>query len=346
MRSAFVPPYPETSRDRAARAAPTSLARFARAGKAACLGVALAAGVTLAAPVVERAEAAEITVTHWGVLLYGAPYAVAIDKGFFAEEGVDVTGVLTSKGGGTTMRNVMAAGMPYGEVSLAAVVAAINQGIELKIIHTGAQTTGEILWVTLPDSDIRTPADLDGETVAFTSPKSVTDMLLTMIADKHDIEVNAVAAGGIGSGLTLLNEGAVVAAPIMDPIWARFEDRYRPVFRIADELPQMTQTVGVTTAAFAEAEPETLRALVAGRARGVDFVYANPEEAADIVAEAYEMDRDLALRAITNLIELDYWGRGPLDLEAMDAMIEGLRIIGEVEGSIDWSQHVDTSFLE
>lgn len=319
---------------------------FARTARVACAVIGLGVGFSLAAPQVQRAEAAEITVTHWGVLFYGAPYAVAIEKGYYSEAGVDITGVLTSQGGGTTMRNVMASSLPYGEVSLAAVMAAINQGIDLKIVHTGAQTVGEILWVTMPDSPIQTAADLDGQTVAFTSPKSVTDMLLTMVRDKYDVTVNAVAAGGIGAGLTMLQEGAVVAAPIMDPIWARFEDRFRPVFRVADELPQMTQTVGVTTAEYARDNGDTLRALIAARKRGVDFVYENPEETADIMAKYYEMDRDLALRALNNLIELEYWGRGELDLEAMDNMIEGLRIIGEVEGDVDWSQHVDTSFLD
>src|SRR5690606_23746304 len=117
------------------------------------------------------------------------------------------------------------------------------------------------------------------------------------------------------------------------------------VFKIADELPTMTQTVGVTTTEFAQSNGDTLRALVAARARGVDFIHENPEEAAEILAKHYEIDPALALRAIKNVLALDYWGRGELDYDAMDNMIEGLRIIGEVEGDIDWSKHVDTSFL-
>uniref|UniRef100_UPI003297E6DE ABC transporter substrate-binding protein n=1 Tax=Salmonella enterica TaxID=28901 RepID=UPI003297E6DE len=86
------------------------------------------------------------------------------------------------------------------EVALAAVIAAMNQGIELKIVHTGVRTAGEILWVTTPDSGINSVKDLAGKKVAFTSPKSVTDMLLTMVLDKHQIISEAISAGGIGSG--------------------------------------------------------------------------------------------------------------------------------------------------
>lgn len=244
------------------------------------------------------------------------------------------------------MRNVMAAEMPYGEVALSAVIAAINQGVDLKIVHTGVQTVGEILWVTMPDSPIRTVADMAGKKVAFTSPKSVTDMLLTMVTDKHGVKVDAVAAGGIGAGLTMLQQGGVVAAPIMDPVWARMQDRFRPVFMVKDELAQMTQTVGVTTAEFASANADTLRALIKARKRGVEFIYENPKEAADIVAKHYEIDPALALRAIENLIPLEYWGRGEFNIDAMNNMIGGLRIIGEVEGDVDWNKFVDASFLD
>jgi NitT/TauT family transport system substrate-binding protein len=291
------------------------------------------------------ARAEQITVTHWGVLMYGAPYAVAIEKGFYEEAGLEIDGVLTSKGGGTTMRNVMAADLPYGEVALAAVIAAVNQGIDLKIVHTGVRTAGEILWVTTPGSGITSAADLDGQKVAFTSPKSVTDMLLTMVSDKHGIEPEAISAGGIGSGLTMLEQEGVVAAPVMDPIWSTVRAKFEPVFMVEEELPPMVQTVGVTTAEFASSDPDKLRALITARRKGVEFVYANPEESAKIVARQYEMEEGTALTAIENLAKLKYWSTGEFEYEAMDNMVRGLEIIGEVDGPVEWSELVDDSFM-
>ena len=292
------------------------------------------------------ASAEQISVTHWGVLMYGAPYAVAIEKGFYKEAGLDIDGVLTSKGGGTTMRNVMASDLPYGEVALAAAIAAMKQGIELKIIHTGVRTAGEILWVTNPDSDIKSVKDLAGKKVAFTSPKSVTDMLLTMVLDKHKVKADTIAAGGIGSGLTMVEQKAVAAAPTMDPIWSRTSSKFRPVFKIADELPPMVQTVGVTTAEYAKANKDKLRKLVQARKKAVEFVYANPEETAKIVAKHYNTDEKPILQAVKNLSALKYWGTGEFEYPAMDNMVRGLEIIGEVDGKIDWSKVVDESFVK
>ena len=100
----------------------------------------LMAAIAVAAfPMQSRAEM--ITVTHWGSAFYGAPYAVAMEKGFFKKYGVDVTGVLTSQGGGTSVRNTLAGDLPYGEVALAAAVEAINNGLPLRIIGAGRRVS-------------------------------------------------------------------------------------------------------------------------------------------------------------------------------------------------------------
>jgi NitT/TauT family transport system substrate-binding protein len=293
-----------------------------------------------------HAQAAQqVTVTHWGVLLYGAPYAVAIDEGFYRAEGLNIDGVLTSKGGGTTMRNVMASSLPYGEVSLAAAISAMNQGLDVRVIHGGARTAGEILWAVPPNSDIRTPRDLNGRRVAFTSPRSVTEMLLIMVEEKYGIRVERVATGGIGAGLTMMAQGGVVAAPIMDPVRAQRQNNLRALFWVKDELPPMMQTVGVTTSEYARANRDTLRRLIAARRKGVEFVMRNPERTADIVAQHYEINRTIALTSINNLRAMNYWSAGDLEMDGMNNMVRGLQIVGEITGPIDWSRIVDQQFL-
>src|SRR3569833_1548771 len=103
----------------------------------------LAGVLTLAALAAPRPAAAEqITVTHWGVLMYGAPYAIAIEKGYYKEAGLDIDGVLTSKGGGATMRNVMASSLPYGGVALSAALAVLLLGFVLLFFLSGVCSVG------------------------------------------------------------------------------------------------------------------------------------------------------------------------------------------------------------
>lgn len=295
------------------------------------------------------AAAEQISVTHWGVLMYGAPYAVAMEKGYFKEAGVDIDGILTSKGGGTTMRNVMAGGLPYGEVALSAAIAASQQGIDVHIVNSGVQTVGEILWITTKDSPVKTIADLQGKKLGFTSPKSITDILSQMALEKSGIpenKVQRVSVGGIGSGLTALQQGGIQAAPIMDPVWTKEKDNYRPVFWVKDLVPPMTQTVGVTTTEFAEKHPEKLRALIAARRKGVEFIHANPTEAAAIVAKAYNMEPAVAEESMKNLQALDYWSAGEFDRQGLENMAEGLRKVGEIKGKVAWDKLLDERFLK
>ena len=104
-----------------------------------------------------RAFAAEqIVVSNYGVAANGMPYAVAMAKGFFKDEGADVSGILSSAGGGTTVRNLMTGHLSYGEIDLAGTVAAIQQGADLKIVSDNVLTVAEFVWAVKPDSPIKT----------------------------------------------------------------------------------------------------------------------------------------------------------------------------------------------
>ena len=294
------------------------------------------------------AKAEEITVTHWGALMYGTPYAVAIKKGFFKDAGIDITGILTSKGGGTTVRNVLEGGLPFGEVALSAAVAAMQENSDIKIVMMGVRSAADIYWVVKPDSPLKTVKDLVGKKVAITSPKSVTDSLTTMVFNKHGIfaKVERPALGTIGAGLTALDKGAVDSASLIDPLYSARKDKYRVIFAIKDELPPIAQTVGIASTKFMKEHPDKLRAIILGRMKGVDFIYSNPKEAAKLLSESYDkLPLPVAESAVQNNVALKYWGRGGFEYAAMDQMIKALRIVGALKAEVDWSKMVDASFL-
>jgi len=294
------------------------------------------------------ARAEQISVTQWGVGLYGAPYAVAMDQGLFKGAGIDVTGILSSYGGGSTVRNMLAAETPYAEVALSAAIAAAAQGVPLVIVNAGTRNVAEFVWVTMPNSPIREMKDLVGKKVGFTAPKSATEMLLIMSLEAGGVKpdsVQRIATGGYGPGLTAMEQGGVVAAPIIEPAWTKDRDKYRPVFFVKDLLPIMTSTVGVTTREFAAKEPAKLRAIIEGRRRGVEALYRDPVGAATILTRHYTIDPKVAEVSIANMAGAKTWSDGRFERAALDRMAEGLRIIGELKGPMDWAGIVDESFL-
>ncbi len=310
------------------------------------MGAAFLAAVLLNAP---AARSEEIAVTQWGQSLYGAPFAVAMEKGLFKKAGIDITGVIGSAGGGTTVRNILASATPYGEVALpAALAAARDGGLDLIIVNVCTRTIAESTLVTMPNSDIKSLNDLVGKKVAITSPKSSSEMIFLMQLKAKNIDaaqVTRVAAGGYPPALTMLEQGAVSAAALIEPLSIIRKDRYRTVVAAKDILPPMTTSVGITTRDFATKNPEKLRAIIAGRRAGVEAIYADPAEAAAILQKMWNFEPAIAKEAVNNMIGPKMWSLGDFNRTELDRTVEGLKLIGEVKGDIDWSKLVDQSYL-
>jgi len=307
-------------------------------------------GALAAALVATTANAVEIVAAHWGSDIASTPLAVARQLGLFKKHGVDVTGVLSSEGGGTTMRNLLAGDLPYGEVGPTAVLAAVREGVDVKIVDSNSVQLSDMLWVTMPNSPVKSIKDLAGRKVAVTSPKSVSKALLELSLETAGVpldQVQIVAAGAIPAGLTALESGGVAAAFINEPLWSARSDRYRPVFQPVDYIKHFTQNVGVTTAHYAKSHPEVIRGIVAARREAVDYIYAHPEDAAKLIVKEFgdTIPLDVMTRAIKRAVELRFWSRGEIDMEGLDAVAKVMIRQGELKQMVDWSTMVDQSFL-
>jgi NitT/TauT family transport system substrate-binding protein len=315
---------------------------FAKATQAAIFAVALAA--MIAQPV--RSD--EISVTQYQASFYGVPYTIAQEKGLFKKAGIDITGFIGSGGGGTTVRNILASTTPYGEVAIAAALAAAGQGLDVVFVNTGTRTVAESSLVTMPNSDVKSLEDLQGKKVAITSPKSMTETILLLELKEKGIDaskVQRVASGGYLNSLTMLEQGAVSAAALIEPLSIIRADKYRRVVAAKDILPPMTTSVGITTRAFAKEHPEKLKAIIAGRRAGVQAVYADPKGTAEIIARDYKLDPKVAEIAINNMIGPRMWSEGQFNLEEMNRSVEALRLVGEIKGDVDLNKLIDESFL-
>ncbi len=304
---------------------------------AACLALMPAAG-----------SAMDISVTQWGNSLTGLPYAVALENHMFQKAGIDITGIIGSGGGGTTVRNMLASPLPYGEVSLAAALAAERQGLDVVIVNVGSLSLPESSVVARPESSVKGIADLVGKRVAITSPRGVSDMVLQMALKAKGLDPAAttrVVAGGYGQGLVMLDHDAVDAASLIEPLSIMRRDRYRTVFEATDVLPPMVTLVGITTRQYAHAHQGEIRALIAGRREAVRWIYANPVAVEPILAKSFKVEPAVAHEAAARMISFHMWSEGNFVPVELDRFAEGLKLVGEIEKMPDWSTIIDTSYL-
>ena len=306
-------------------------------------GLALA---TVTATMSARAD--EILATHYGALLTSAPIAVALERGEFTKRGVDITSVISTTGGATALRNMFAGKIPYAEVATAAALAAIREGYDVKIVNAAARSIDDLVLTMLPGSNIHSLKDLAGKKVGITNPKSMSETTANMIFEAAGFkpgQYELVATGSV-AGAHRVEKGGVDATLMNEPLYTARREKYRIAFD-ARSLPPMTQTVGVSTLEFSKQSPEKLKAIIAARRAAVDFIYANPEEAAKIISKRYGegLPVTVAIPAVKRMVEMNYWSRGNFEMPGLNTMTDALRRQGELTGPVDWAKVIDRSYL-
>jgi NitT/TauT family transport system substrate-binding protein len=322
---------------------------FARRARQCAL--ALGGAVLLAALPV---GAEEIVVSNYGVTTNGMPFAVAMEKGFFKEFNANVTGILTSDGGGTTIRNLLGGKLAYGEAAPSAIVSAVQGGADLKIISGNVHTVAEFVWVAMPNSPVSSLKDLKGRKLGYTNPRSTSQALAFLLMEREKLQqsdVTLTRTGGFGAGLTLLELGGVDVVPVAEPLWSKSGGKYKLIASAPDVLPHLSNVLGVTTGEAAKTKGDFIRGVIQGRRKAVEFMRANPTESAAIIAKVYNLEPAVAERTLRNLLDSEkrggvpYWGPGDLRIDTMDNMIRAQKLVGALQGEVDWSKLVDESFL-
>jgi NitT/TauT family transport system substrate-binding protein len=312
-----------------------------------------AVGMLALTPGGNPAAAAEIAVAQYPTTTSAMPWAIALEKGFFRDAGVDITSIRASSGGSADIRNMIAGGLPYAESAPGAVITAAKNGADVKIVSENVHTNANDVWVTTLTSPIKTLADVKGKRLAFTTPQSTSEMLDHMLIAKLGLkneDVKYVASGPFGAELTALSVGGVDVASIAEPLYTLNREKYRALAWARDELPPFPATVGVVPTEIAVKHPEIVRGILTARRRAVEFIRSNRQESAETIGRVYKIDPEVVRIVLDGLIDhstsgVQYFGLGDFRPEGMDRLIAGLKLINALDSDIPWRSLVDQSFL-
>ena len=313
--------------------------------------LALAALGLAGAPAPAASE--QIAVGNYAISANGMPYGVALAKGYFKAEGINIDGIISSQGGGTSVRNMIAGGVAYGEANPGAIAVANQQGADLLIIADTVSTVAEFIWAVKKDSPVKSLADFKGRKIGYTNPRSTSQALAILLLQKVNLkesDAELVKTGGFGEGVAALDAGLIDVAPMAEPVWSKFKDRFRGVVTATEALPPLTNVVGFTTKQMAETRGDFIRAVIRARRKAGEYMTANPNEAGEIVAKAYNLDPAVAKSAVVSLTSsktqgVPYWGTGQFHMDGLKRIIEVQRMVGALKGEIDIAKMVDTRFL-
>jgi NitT/TauT family transport system substrate-binding protein len=310
------------------------------------LALGLAAIATAPAP----AAAEDLLVTQYRADPSGAPYGIALAKGFFAKAGVDITGIISGDGGGASVRSAMASGLGYGDVSPAPAIAAIDQGQDIKIVNITSRSIADLVLIVMPNSPLKTAQDLKGKKFGISNPKSLGEMMGVLAMEKAGLQpsdLQRVTLGSLSGALTALENG-VVDATSMPLILFRMRggtSKYRVLLGGSD-LPDIPAQLGIATGALMKQNAAKLRAIEQARRDGAKFIYEHTDEAIAILAKVYEpLPPNEVAAMVKELVAVKFWSEGAIEKPLLENTIRGMKYVGMVDKDIDLAKLVDTSFL-
>ncbi|MBO0755881.1 MAG: ABC transporter substrate-binding protein, partial [Bradyrhizobiaceae bacterium] len=121
--------------------------------------------------------------------------------GIFKKHGLELEMIYTS-GGGETLQPVIAGSVDMGlAVGTLGAIGAYAKGAPVRII--GAQATGAAdYWYAKTSSPIKTLADLNGHTIAYSTKGSSTDSVVRAFIKEFNLSATAIPTGNPSSTLT------------------------------------------------------------------------------------------------------------------------------------------------
>jgi NitT/TauT family transport system substrate-binding protein len=300
-------------------------------------------------PAVVPAHAENVVITEYKADPSGAPFAVGIAKGFFKEAG-PITGVISGGGGGSSVHDLVASKLGFGEVTPSAGIAAIQNGQDLKMVNLGTRNLGVSYLVVMPNSPIKSIRDLKGKKFGISRARSLGEMIAVMAAQKAGLQpddLQRVALGSLGGALTGVEHGLVDVTVVPANLFATLHagDKYR-IIGGADDLPAMSSEVGLATGDLIRNHPDQLRAILAARDRAVKYIYAHPEESAKILSKVYApMTEQQVADLVKKLIAVKFWTTGAFEMEPLENDVEAMKRVGLLTGNVDLKKMIDASFL-
>jgi NitT/TauT family transport system substrate-binding protein len=269
-----------------------------------------------AAPTAEAAAAAprpagasepleKLQVSFASVSAVYTPFLIAMDKGYFAEEGLEIE--MIHVGGGVGTPALIAGEIQYS-TSAATSVSAILKGAPLKVIYTNADRAGYDLWTSAPD--IHTLQDLVGKAIGIQTRGDTMEIAARMVLQQNGLDDNAVnfIAMGVGNQrLVALQQGTVPAAVLgtSDTVELRRAGVSGRILADLRKDVQMLYTGAATSDQELRERPERVRRFLRATVKGREYYKAYREESIDILTkynerprEANEVDYDDVLPAM------------------------------------------------
>ncbi len=274
------------------------LARFA-----AILTAAFALGVTTLAHAQDKVSLR----LNWYLGGLHVPFYYGKDKGFYAAEGIDLT-INEGRGSANTVQVVAAGSDTFGMADSSSVILTAAKGADVKSVMSLLNTTGFSV-VSLAETGIKTPKDLEGKKVAV-SPGDPLGQLLQAVCKANNVDCGKI-------GMVQVDPAAKVVTVLekkTDALLGGADDQYFLIkykggnpaaMKYADWGANIVGMTILTTGDTIKKNPDLVKRFVRASAKSWEEAKKNPGAAVDAAMKAKpDLNRQSTLDQLMVDIEL------------------------------------------
>lgn len=302
-----------------------------------------------------KGEKVKITLSEVTRSVFYAPQYVAINKGFFEEEGIDLE-ITTGQGADKVMTAVISGQVDIGFSGPEACVYVYNEGKEDYAVVFAQLTKrdGSFLVGRTPEPDFKWE-NLRGKYIIGGRKGGVPLMTLEYVLKQHGLVPNvdltvdtsvqfAVMAGaftgGTGDYVTLFEPTATMLEK---------EGKGYVLASIGQESGEIPYTCYYAKKNFIEKNPEIIQKFTNALYKGQLWCQSHtPKEIAEVIQPSYP-DTDMeTLEAVAKRYkEIDAWNQDPiLKEEALNRLMDVMQEAGELTQRAPYDKIVTTTFAE
>ena len=306
------------------------------------------AGVALAAAP-RRAAAQPATAVKVGCVVLGdfginAPTLVALEKGFFKQNGLDAE-MIPFKGGPDLLKGVLAGAADIGLTGATDPLVFRERGTTIRSLATIMDKNHFTLTVS---SQIKRVEDLKGGTLGVTAVGATTWVFARMLAKKMgwdpEKDVKIVGVGGIDAQAAALRRGETQGV-IFGDAGSVLESQGigRIIMRLDEVTPKWISLTAYSTDELIKGKRDALQRTLRAIFQGHRFCRDNAEESIRIAAKGIGWPEAATRRAyelVKPLMSVD----GRIDLDAFRFMQDTLLDLGVLKKRLPLEEHYATEF--
>ncbi len=292
--------------------------------------------------------------------LYYLPLTVTEKKGFFEEEGLNVT-IQDFQGGSKSLQALMGGSVDVVTGAYEHTIRMQAKGQPLVSVIELGRFPGIVLAVREDLADkVNSVKDLKGMKIGVTAPGSSTNNIVNFALNKAGLDPRDVAIIGVGAGSTAVAamvNGEIDAISNIDPAISMIDKKVglKPIVDTRTEKDTIELLGAPSPAAvlymkpaFADENPETVQALVNALYKGLKWLEtATPEEVAAIMPEEYYLgDEEMYTNAVASSLPT-YSRTGKITEEGMKGATALLSFDPELDlDKVDLSKTFDSRFVD